>query len=154
MAFARSSDGQVILEERRSGSADYPDLGECVELLHRYSKLPNLSKIGQSSHPRSMPIAHPRTHRIRKRLSTQTITQLVADYEAGASSTALMKKYQLGKGTVLKILRQAGVIRQQRKLTTEHGTAGRGSRALCPGLVAGKNWRAYGLRPKCYLAQT
>ena len=28
-----------------------------------------------------------------------------------------MKKYKLGKGTILGILRQAGVIRQQRKLS-------------------------------------
>lgn len=66
-----------------------------------------------------MPVAHSRTHRISKRLSAAAITQLVADYEAGASSTALMKKYQLGKGTVLKLLREAGVIRPQNKLSAE-----------------------------------
>lgn len=43
----------------------------------------------------------------------------MADYEGGASSTVLMKKYQLGKGTVLNILHEAGVIRQQNKLSAE-----------------------------------
>ncbi|MCW2784017.1 MAG: hypothetical protein JWP74_534 [Marmoricola sp.] len=39
---------------------------------------------------------------------------MVADYEAGTSSNQLMQDYNLGKGTVLRTLREAGVtIRNQ-----------------------------------------
>jgi histone H3/H4 len=39
---------------------------------------------------------------------------LVADYEAGQPTTALMKTYDIGKGTVLRLLRANGVqLRQQ-----------------------------------------
>jgi hypothetical protein len=88
-----------------------------VELLQRYSKLANLSKIGQYDRSRSVPVVRPQVHALKRRLRPEDITQLVADYQAGSSSTALMKKYQLGKGTILGILREAGVIRQQRKLS-------------------------------------
>lgn len=53
--------------------------------------------------------ARPGVHAARRRLSPETVNQLVADYEAGKSSTVLMKTYDLGKGTVLSILEEHGV---------------------------------------------
>jgi hypothetical protein len=47
------------------------------------------------------------------------VGRLVADYEAGNSTTALMKQYGLGKGTVLRILDEACIIRRQRRATAE-----------------------------------
>lgn len=44
-----------------------------------------------------------------RRLSRAALAQLIADYEAGAPTTDLMTRYELGKGTVLRVLRRAGV---------------------------------------------
>ncbi|MFL6137370.1 MAG: helix-turn-helix domain-containing protein [Frankiaceae bacterium] len=48
-----------------------------------------------------------------------TIAQLVADYMAGAPSAELMRTYQLGKGTVLGLLREAGVTLRHQGLSEE-----------------------------------
>ena len=104
----------MILEERRSGSEDYPDLGECVELLQRYSKLANMSKIGQTTRSRPVVIVRPRTHSVRRRLDSEARAQLIADYERGVPSTQFVTAYGLAKGTVLKILHETGVVRKQR----------------------------------------
>ena len=42
---------------------------------------------------------------------------MVAAYEAGAPSTQLMADFSLGKGTVLRLLDEAGVTRRPTKLT-------------------------------------
>jgi hypothetical protein len=54
-----------------------------------------------------------------ERLGPETVAQLVADYEAGATSLDLMASYSLGKGTVLRLLRQHGATLRQQPLTTE-----------------------------------
>jgi hypothetical protein len=54
---------------------------------------------------------------VRKRLGQEAIAQLAADYQAGASTTALMKRYGIGKGTVLKILDDHGVVRRHQPLS-------------------------------------
>jgi hypothetical protein len=90
--------------------------------MHRYSKLPDVSRVGRSVGGRNAPVAarpRPRVHNIRKRLSPDDIARLVADYEAGSSTAALMKHYGLGKGTVLRILNEAGVTRKQNTGTVE-----------------------------------
>ena len=45
--------------------------------------------------------------------------RLVTDYSAGTPVTELMRQYNIGKGTVLGILDEAGVIRKQRLLSAE-----------------------------------
>ena len=80
-----------------------------VEVVQRYSKLANLSKIGHLTAGRAVPIAPRRIHAAQKRLGPERLAQLVADYQAGHPSTTLMQTYGLGKGTVLKLLRQHGV---------------------------------------------
>lgn len=44
-----------------------------------------------------------------QRLDAEVLAQMAADYEAGVPSTQLMTTYGLGKGSVLKLLREAGV---------------------------------------------
>jgi hypothetical protein len=80
-----------------------------VELLGRYSKTPvPLAVPGPRRRGSSLVVAR-RIHAARKRLGPDVIQQLVTDYEAGHSTTALMQTYGLGKGTVLGILEERGV---------------------------------------------
>jgi hypothetical protein len=53
--------------------------------------------------------SHPLVHAARRRLNDTKRSQLAADYKAGRSTTWLMRKYQLGKGTVLGILAEHSV---------------------------------------------
>jgi DNA-directed RNA polymerase specialized sigma24 family protein len=80
-----------------------------VELLGRYSKTPALLPAPLARRRRSSPARSSRIHAARKRLGPDSIQQLVADYEAGDSTTILMRTYGLGKGTVLAILEEQGV---------------------------------------------
>jgi hypothetical protein len=80
-----------------------------VELLGRYSKIPpplNLPPNRRQKRPRTPPGL---IHSVRKRLGPEIVQQLVNDYEAGKSTTALTTSYGLGKGTVLAILDEQGV---------------------------------------------
>lgn len=66
------------------------------------------------------PQAAPRVHAIERRLEADTVRQLIEDYEAGIPSTRLMVTYYLGKGTVLRLLREHGVqLRNQPMTPTE-----------------------------------
>lgn len=51
----------------------------------------------------------PRVHAVERRLDQLTRQELIAAYIAGSPTTALMEQHNLGKGTVLGILRRAGV---------------------------------------------
>jgi hypothetical protein len=50
------------------------------------------------------PLAPPCSCRPARRLTADVRSQLATDYEAGRSTTWLMRAYHMGKGTVLKIL--------------------------------------------------
>jgi len=86
-----------------------------VELMHRYSKMPDLPifrhRVKDAGERAST--SHPRIHRAQQRLGPEAIAQLVADYQAGRSTTELMRQHRIGKGTVLRILDGAGVTRRQ-----------------------------------------
>jgi hypothetical protein len=74
--------------------------------------------------PRSSKSLKPRVHAVHRRLSPDTIQQLINDYQAGIPSTQLMVTYNLGKGTVLRLLRDHGVqLRNQRMTPAEVGQA-------------------------------
>jgi hypothetical protein len=54
----------------------------------------------------------PPTHHIRdvrRRLGDEKIEQLVAEYRAGSSTIQLMKRYEISKSSVLKLLADNGV---------------------------------------------
>lgn len=62
--------------------------------------------------PRSAsPSLAPRVHKLERRLAPKVLQQIVADYQAGRTSNQLMGDYAIGKGTVLRILHEAGVVR-------------------------------------------
>jgi hypothetical protein len=80
-----------------------------VELLGRYSKIPAPLPEWPSTGRCTRTAVQPRVHDVRRRLTNEVIARLVHDYESGHSTTALMRTYQLGEGTVLGILAEHGV---------------------------------------------
>lgn len=91
--------------------------------MNRYSKhpkpviLPTPVPAGPIAHkavPRNLP------HRLDRKVSPETAAQLIADYESGTPSTQLAKIYGLGKGSVLKLLKGAGVQMQNHGLKQEN----------------------------------
>ena len=89
------------------------------ELFGRYSKLqkPMTKRLPDASgRPhRSRPLVHA----ARRQLNADERGQLAADYEAGYSTTWLMRNYRLGKGTVLKILEEQCVTMRGQGIPTE-----------------------------------
>ncbi len=98
-----------------------------VELMGRYSNFspPLLSRqidhvIRSVKSPELPKSPAPRVHAVHRRLSPDAIQQLITDYQAGTPSTQLMLTYRLGKGTVLRLLREHGVqLRNQRMTPAE-----------------------------------
>ena len=93
-----------------------------MEVLGRYSKHSKL--VIPTSVPAS-PIAtqippHKPPHRLDRKVSAETAAQLVADYESGVPSTHLTMIYGLGKGSVLKLLKEAGVQMRNHGLLQEN----------------------------------
>ena len=90
-----------------------------VDLVGRYSNFPPLTKLDEITPVRRRSVPHPRVHKAQQRLGAKRVAELIADYRAGAPSTALMTKFKLGKGTVLKILEDHGVARRNQPLSPE-----------------------------------
>jgi hypothetical protein len=89
--------------------------------MGRYSKLEPLQTLPEDTAYRSLPQdPPPRVHKLDQRLDPTVIAEIVAAYEAGTSSVKLMRTYGLGKGSVLKLLHEAGV--QIRKPGPQPGT--------------------------------
>jgi DNA-directed RNA polymerase specialized sigma24 family protein len=97
-----------------------------VETMRRYSKLPHLwrrtkrlAKLLTSSAERSAepsPVL-PHVHKLSQRLSDQTVKALLSDYRDGSSLADLQRKYSLGRGSVQRLLREAGLRRRRKSLT-------------------------------------
>lgn len=88
-----------------------------MELVGRYSKIPNTSKLPQFLTLEYEHMAHKghdglvkvtRVHAVERRLTAKTIQQIVDEYNAGATSNNLMERYGLGKGPVLDLLHRHG----------------------------------------------
>lgn len=61
-----------------------------------------------------------RERRISKRLETETVERLVADYAAGSTAAELGQRYGLAKSSVIRLVRDAGErVRHPRLSTTE-----------------------------------
>ena len=52
--------------------------------------------------------------RVSQRLGPELITQIVTEYISGISSTTLTRRYGIGKGTVLRLVRSNGVAVRRR----------------------------------------
>ena len=99
-----------------------------MEVLRRYSNFSDLEQALQrtrSCPARASIVTHrnqsvrSRRHKIKNRLPEAVVTALVADYEAGKSSTELMATYQLGRGTVLQLLAEAGIAMRHQGLSEQ-----------------------------------
>ena len=51
----------------------------------------------------------PQRHKLDHRIDGELVARVVAEYEAGTPTTQLTRMFSLGKGSILKILREAGV---------------------------------------------
>jgi hypothetical protein len=98
-----------------------------VEVVGRYSNFPlpllsgQTDRLNQGVAALELPKSPtPRIHAVHRRLSPDTIQQLITDYQAGTPSTQLMLTYNIGKGTVLRLLREHDVhLRRQRMSPNE-----------------------------------
>jgi len=108
-----------------------------VELARRYSNRPASSvdlartwselqrELGSDATPddtlrlRSATAQPGRPHALSRRLAPDTVSQLVSDYRAGASSLQLARRYGISKASVLAVLDQHGVKRRHQPLTGE-----------------------------------
>jgi uncharacterized protein (DUF433 family) len=98
-----------------------------VETVRRYSKLPHLWSLSKrlarwletsgSERDTGPAATMPHVHKLSQRLSDETVTVLVRDYQAGASLTELQRTYSLGRSSVQKLLRYAGIRRRRKSLT-------------------------------------
>jgi uncharacterized protein (DUF433 family) len=100
-----------------------------VETVRRYSKLPHLWSLSKrlarwlepsvpGVEPDPAPPS-PHVHKLSQRLSEETVATLVRDYRDGASLAKLQRKYVLGRNSVQRLLREAGVRRHRESLTEE-----------------------------------
>jgi uncharacterized protein (DUF433 family) len=60
--------------------------------------------------------ALPHVHKLGQRLQDETVAALVQDYRRGAPLAELQRAYSLGRGSVQKLLREAGVRRRRKSL--------------------------------------
>jgi uncharacterized protein (DUF433 family) len=60
--------------------------------------------------------APPHVHKLRQRLSEETVAALLRDYSAGSSLADLQRTYALGRGSVQRLLREADVRRRRKGL--------------------------------------
>lgn len=98
-----------------------------MELVRRYSKhdgtWSDLEKVldrpRARTNPDEPPTPAPERYKLDQRLDAETIAQLVADYEAGASSAQLGRDYGMSKTSVLRLLHEAGATIRRQGLTPE-----------------------------------
>lgn len=106
------------------GPVQRPSLLSLVGLIGRYSKPRGLEKdLDQLQHLLERakrnsnalsPTAAAKVRNITRRLGNERIMELVADYEAGLTTIALMAKYELSKTSVIHLLEANGTtLRRQ-----------------------------------------
>ncbi|MBF6171303.1 hypothetical protein [Nocardia blacklockiae] len=69
--------------------------------------------------PRQPKPVAPHRHALKRRVSQDERTQIVAKYEGGTSSNQLVADHKLAKGTILKILREDGASMRRQGLTEQ-----------------------------------
>jgi hypothetical protein len=95
-----------------------------VEVVGRYSNFPQPLLSGQSvralrdaKRTESAKSTAPRVHAIDRRLSPETLQQLLGDYRAGVSANQLGDRYQLSRSSIHRLLRESGVHRRYQAMT-------------------------------------
>jgi len=93
--------------------------------MRLYSKhLPNTERLrvvhmAARGAVRSQPVGSPASRRRWTRLAPDVAQRLAADYRIGVPTTALARRYGLGKGTVLRLLRECGVVMRRPGVKTQ-----------------------------------
>jgi hypothetical protein len=82
------------------------------------TRLPGLVVIVSGQQARDA-VALPQTQRVDRRLSAETIAQLVQAYGDGASTTELRRRYELSQGSVIRILHDHDVEMRGQGLADE-----------------------------------
>jgi hypothetical protein len=90
----------------------YANRGEATADLHKTAR--KLAKAAGKREPTADQTNRPgQAPRVVDRLGPDVIAQLVAEYQAGEPSTTLTTRYGVGKGTVLRLLREHSVTVRQ-----------------------------------------
>jgi len=84
-------------------------------------------------------------HKVKHRLPTEALHQLVVDYQPGQSTRQIMDAYGLGKGAVLRLLEDAGIQTRQQGLTPTNQVEA--ARLYADGWSAAKVARKMGCSP-------
>jgi len=119
-SWAEPSDYRQVHRKRRA-------VCPCAELMQRYSNQASiwehlrrvqrtLARVGTPRRIEPEPTPAVRA-RLDQRFDAETRARLVADYQAGTSTNQLMKDYDIGKGSVLRLLREAGVTLRNQRLS-------------------------------------
>jgi hypothetical protein len=99
-----------------------------VELVKRYSKpeyqgkrLRRMVELVEKSVKAQVrtPEPLPQTQRVDRRLSAETITELVQVYQGGVSTTELRRRYELSQGSVIKTLHEHDVVMRGQGLASD-----------------------------------
>jgi hypothetical protein len=104
-----------------------------VELLRRYSNLDTFqisikflekSLVRTDSGSFRVPSSRPQTtppepFKLDQRLKPETVAEIIARYEAGEPSTAIAAIFNISKGSVIRLLREAGVKIRKQGLTID-----------------------------------
>ncbi|MUL45658.1 hypothetical protein FZI85_28350 [Mycobacterium sp. CBMA293] len=119
-----------LFRAKKSGpySEEYgPELRfRLVELLRHYSKpvhqgsrLRRLVEMMEQSTNRQVrePVEPPAPHRLDRRLTAAVVSELIAAYQAGETTGVLRQRYGLSQGSVLKLLREQGVVMRRQGLS-------------------------------------
>jgi hypothetical protein len=61
----------------------------------------------------------PRIHKLSQRLQANTVTAMQEDYRDGSSLADLQENHRLGRGSVQRLLREAGVRQRRKSLTSD-----------------------------------
>lgn len=77
------------------------------------------SDIPDRRHTERSAATPPRRHKLDQRLNAEQLAEMVAAYEAGSHSAELSRSFGVGKTSVIKILREAGVKIRRQGLTPE-----------------------------------
>jgi hypothetical protein len=87
-----------------------------VELVRLYSnphseamRLCRLYRAAQSHYRSTAEPAARSPQRVSQRLGQEMLERIVAEYAAGTSTTRLAKSYGVGKGTLLRLIRESGI---------------------------------------------
>ena len=91
---------------------------EMVRMLHDSGALSPNGQVQMPSSPR-IDADPPEPFKLNQRLKPNAIAEIVEHYQAGECSTSIATTFNISKGSVIKLLREAGVQIRNQGLTDE-----------------------------------